>query len=124
MQLKNDPMLLDLHVLCSGSGLDPAQYLPLCGGVRRIRQISWSSMYVAQKWARDKPRRWFHWSRTLRVFTLGGFGIVAAGRSIDIGKWKRQQAVALLKNLFEQQNSRATPCKEIVFSTTCGPRFK
>ncbi len=25
---------------------------------------------------------------TLQVFTLGGFGIVAAGRSIDIAKWK------------------------------------
>ncbi len=39
---------------------------------------------------------------TLQVFTLGGFGIVAAGRSIDIGKWKRKQAVTLLKYLITQ----------------------
>lgn len=37
--------------------------------------------------------------RTLQVFTLGGFGISVAGRSIDIGKWKRKQAVTLLKYL-------------------------
>jgi PAS domain S-box-containing protein len=39
---------------------------------------------------------------TLQVFTLGGFGIVAAGRSIDFGKWKRKQAVTLLKYLITQ----------------------
>ena len=39
---------------------------------------------------------------TLQVFTLGGFGIVAAGRSIDIGKWKRKQALTLLKYLITQ----------------------
>jgi PAS domain S-box-containing protein len=39
---------------------------------------------------------------TLQVFTLGGFGIVVAGRSIDIGKWKRKQAVTLLKYLVTQ----------------------
>jgi PAS domain S-box-containing protein len=39
---------------------------------------------------------------TLQVFTLGGFGIVAAGRSIDIAKWKRKQAVTLLKYLITQ----------------------
>ena len=39
---------------------------------------------------------------TLQVFTLGGFGIVVAGRSIDIGKWKRKQAVTLLKYLITQ----------------------
>ena len=38
----------------------------------------------------------------LQVFTLGGFGIVAAGRSIDIAKWKRKQAVTLLKYLITQ----------------------
>jgi DNA-binding SARP family transcriptional activator len=39
---------------------------------------------------------------TLQVFTLGGFGVVAAGHSIDIGKWKRKQAVTLLKYLVNQ----------------------
>ncbi len=39
---------------------------------------------------------------TLQLFTLGGFGIVAAGRSIDIAKWKRKQAVTLLKFLVTQ----------------------
>jgi len=39
---------------------------------------------------------------TLQVFTLGGFGVVAAGRSIDIAKWKRKQAVTLLKYLVTQ----------------------
>jgi PAS domain S-box-containing protein len=39
---------------------------------------------------------------TLQIFTLGGFGIVAAGRSIDVAKWKRKQAVTLLKYLTTQ----------------------
>ena len=39
---------------------------------------------------------------TLQVFTLGGFGIVAAGRSVEIEKWKRKQAVTLLKYLITQ----------------------
>jgi PAS domain S-box-containing protein len=39
---------------------------------------------------------------TLQVFTLGGFGMAVAGRSIDIGKWKRKQAVTLLKYLLTQ----------------------
>ncbi len=39
---------------------------------------------------------------TLQVFALGGFGMVVAGRSIDIGKWKRKQAVTLLKYLITQ----------------------
>jgi PAS domain S-box-containing protein len=39
---------------------------------------------------------------TLQVFTLGGFGMVVAGRSIDIGKWRRKQAVTLLKYLITQ----------------------
>ena len=39
---------------------------------------------------------------TLQIFTLGGFGMVAAGRSIDIAKWKRKQAVTLLKYLITQ----------------------
>ncbi len=39
---------------------------------------------------------------TLQVFTLGGFGMVAGGRSIDVGKWKRKQAVTLLKFLVTQ----------------------
>jgi|TARA_B100002003_G_scaffold234481_1_gene248428 DNA-binding SARP family transcriptional activator len=38
----------------------------------------------------------------LQVFTLGGFGVTVAGRSVDIGKWKRKQAVALLKYLVNQ----------------------
>ena len=41
---------------------------------------------------------------TLQVFTLGGFGMVVAGRSIDIGKWKRKKAVTLLKYLITQVN--------------------
>jgi len=39
---------------------------------------------------------------TLQVFTLGGFGIVVGGHSIDIGKWKRKQAVTLLKYMITQ----------------------
>jgi PAS domain S-box-containing protein len=39
---------------------------------------------------------------TLQVFALGGFGVVVAGRNIDIGKWKRKQAVTLLKYLITQ----------------------
>jgi DNA-binding SARP family transcriptional activator len=39
---------------------------------------------------------------TLQVFTLGGFGLAVAGRSIDIQKWKRKQAVMLLKYLITQ----------------------
>jgi len=38
----------------------------------------------------------------LQVFTLGGFGIVVAGRSIDTGKWKRKHAITLLKYLVNQ----------------------
>ena len=38
----------------------------------------------------------------LQVFTLGGFGIVVGGRSIDTGKWKRKQAITLLKYLVNQ----------------------
>jgi len=39
---------------------------------------------------------------TLQVFTLGGFGMVVGGRSIDVSKWKRKQAVTLLKFLVTQ----------------------
>ncbi len=39
---------------------------------------------------------------TLQLFTLGGFGIVAAGSSVDITRWKRKQAVTLLKYLITQ----------------------
>jgi PAS domain S-box-containing protein len=39
---------------------------------------------------------------TLQLFTLGGFGIVMAGRSVDVAKWKRKQAVTLLKYLITQ----------------------
>ncbi len=39
---------------------------------------------------------------TLQLFTLGGFGIVMAGHSVDIAKWKRKQAVTLLKYLITQ----------------------
>ncbi|HEC11882.1 MAG TPA: hypothetical protein ENI80_01295 [Acidiferrobacteraceae bacterium] len=38
----------------------------------------------------------------LHVFTLGGFGMAIGGHSIDIGKWKRKQAVTLLKYLITQ----------------------
>ncbi len=36
---------------------------------------------------------------TLQIFTLGCFGLVVAGRSVAIEKWKRKQAVTLLKYL-------------------------
>jgi PAS domain S-box-containing protein len=39
---------------------------------------------------------------TLQLFTLGGFGITAAGRSVNVAKWKRKQAVTLLKFLITQ----------------------
>jgi PAS domain S-box-containing protein len=41
-------------------------------------------------------------SHTLQVFALGGFGVVVAGRNVDISKWKRKQAVTLLKYLITQ----------------------
>lgn len=47
--------------------------------------------------ATPRPQR-----HTLQVFTLGGFGMVVAGCSVDIGKWKRKQAVTLLKYLIGQ----------------------
>jgi two-component SAPR family response regulator len=39
---------------------------------------------------------------TLQVFTLGGFGVAVAGRSIDLRKWRRKQATTLLKYLITQ----------------------
>lgn len=39
---------------------------------------------------------------TLQIFALGSFGLVVAGRSIEIGKWKRKQAVTVLKYLITQ----------------------
>lgn len=39
---------------------------------------------------------------SLQVFTLGGFGMTVGGHSVDIGKWKRKQAVKLLKYLVAQ----------------------
>lgn len=39
---------------------------------------------------------------TLQIFTLGGFGIVVGGHSVDVRKWKRKQAVTLLKYLVTQ----------------------
>jgi len=39
---------------------------------------------------------------TLQIFTLGCFGLVVAGRSVAIEKWKRKQAVTLLKILVSQ----------------------
>jgi len=41
-------------------------------------------------------------SHTLQIFALGGFGVVVAGRNVDISKWKRKQAVTLLKYLITQ----------------------
>ncbi len=41
-------------------------------------------------------------NHTLQVFTLGGFGIVVGGHSVDVGKWKRKHAVTLLKYLITQ----------------------
>ncbi len=35
----------------------------------------------------------------LRIFTLGGFGLVAKGHELSIEKWERKQAVTLLKFL-------------------------
>jgi DNA-binding SARP family transcriptional activator len=40
--------------------------------------------------------------QTLQIFTLGGFGLVLGGQSIDIGKWKRKQAATVLKYLVTQ----------------------
>lgn len=39
---------------------------------------------------------------TLHVFTLGGFGLAVGGRGIALEKWKRKQAVTLLKYLVTQ----------------------
>lgn len=39
---------------------------------------------------------------TLQVFTLGCFGLAAGGASIPLEKWKRKQAVTLLKYLVTQ----------------------
>ncbi len=39
---------------------------------------------------------------TLQIFTLGCFGLVVGGRSVAIEKWKRKQAVTLLKYLVTQ----------------------
>jgi DNA-binding SARP family transcriptional activator len=41
-------------------------------------------------------------SPTLQIFTLGSFGLVVAGQSIALEKWKRKQAVTLLKYLVSQ----------------------
>lgn len=38
----------------------------------------------------------------LRVFTLGRFGLAAAGAGLDVDNWRRQQAVVLLKILVSQ----------------------
>ena len=38
----------------------------------------------------------------LQVFTLGCFAIAVAGYGVDLGKWKRKQAVALLRYLVTQ----------------------
>ncbi len=34
----------------------------------------------------------------LRVFTLGHFGLTMAGKGLEVDKWKRKQAVVVLKN--------------------------
>jgi two-component SAPR family response regulator len=39
---------------------------------------------------------------TLQIFTLGCFGLVVSGRGIALEKWKRKQAVTLLKYLVTQ----------------------
>ncbi|MFQ6024626.1 MAG: BTAD domain-containing putative transcriptional regulator [Acidiferrobacterales bacterium] len=39
---------------------------------------------------------------TLQVFALGCFGLVVGGRSVALEKWKRKQAVTLLKYLVTQ----------------------
>ncbi|MCR4300064.1 MAG: winged helix-turn-helix domain-containing protein [Sulfuricaulis sp.] len=39
---------------------------------------------------------------TMQVFMLGGFGLAVGGRGVDFGKWKRKQAVTLLKYLVTQ----------------------
>ncbi|MCP4874021.1 MAG: PAS domain S-box protein [Gammaproteobacteria bacterium] len=40
--------------------------------------------------------------QTLQIFSLGSFGLVVAGRSVAIDKWKRKQALTLLKYLLTQ----------------------
>jgi DNA-binding SARP family transcriptional activator len=39
---------------------------------------------------------------TLQIFTFGSFGLTVAGRSVAIEKWKRKQAITLLKYLVTQ----------------------
>jgi len=39
---------------------------------------------------------------TLRVFTLGGFGLTMAGKGVAIDKWVRKQSLTLLKYLVTQ----------------------
>ncbi len=64
--------------------------------VRRLYTTEVMAVIFVRDWAPATPMPQHH---TLQVFTLGGFGMVVAGRSVDIGKWKRKQAVTLLKYL-------------------------
>jgi two-component SAPR family response regulator len=38
----------------------------------------------------------------LQIFTLGSFGLAVGGRSVEIEKWRRKQAITLLKYLVTQ----------------------
>ncbi len=68
----------------------------------QARRLSGDNVMAAifiQNTATEIPMPHHH---TLQLFTLGGFGIVAAGSSVNIAKWKRKQAVTLLKYLITQ----------------------
>jgi DNA-binding SARP family transcriptional activator len=66
---------------------------------RRLSGDNVMAVIFIQDVATASPKAQHH---TLQLFTLGGFGIVAAGRSVDVAKWKRKQAVTLLKYLITQ----------------------
>ena len=67
--------------------------------VRRLSGDNVMAVIFIQDAPTASPKAQHH---TLQLFTLGGFGIVAAGRSVDVAKWKRKQAVTLLKYLITQ----------------------
>ena len=66
---------------------------------RRLHANKVMAVIFVRDWAPATPMPQHH---TLQVFTLGGFGMMIAGRSVDTGKWKRKQAVTLLKFLVTQ----------------------
>jgi PAS domain S-box-containing protein len=66
---------------------------------RRLSADSVMAVMFIQNVASAVPVPHHH---TLQLFTLGGFGIVAAGSSVNVAKWKRKQAATLLKYLITQ----------------------